>query len=347
MEAHPIPQNVTSFQFKLVGDMTLKQFGYLAIGLTIAYFIFVALVVNYPFIAWPLIILSAFLGFAFAFVPINSRPLDYWLKAFLKAIYSPTKRVWTKDRKIFVQDPLFKSRLFMYISSLNQQNLSTTSAQIKPAPAVSPVPMPPLPQVMPTTEQLDKTVELAREAQSLQVRIIQTERQLNQIKNQAMQPNQPNANYTNQVNSVLDQLQKLLGQASEIKKQMDVLQQPSKQLDATLTPKSEPAVKIKVAVPSKSKQTQVALTTFPNVINGIVKDSSNSYLDGAVVVIYDKEGMPVRALKTNKLGQFSGSTPLPNGTYTIEIEKEGNTFDVLQIDLEGQLIPPLQITAKG
>jgi len=65
-----------------------------------------------------------------------------------------------------------------------------------------------------------------------------------------------------------------------------------------------------------------------------------------VVVIYDKEGLPVRALKTNKLGQFTGSTPLPNGTYTIELEKDSFNFDVLQIELTGPVLPPLQIVAK-
>ncbi|MBU1032130.1 PrgI family protein, partial [Patescibacteria group bacterium] len=92
MEPHPIPQNVTYFQFKLIGDMTLKQFLYLATGCGIAYVLLVFFVSDFPVIAWPLIIISAGLGASFAFLPIASRPLDYWLAAFLKAIYSPTKR---------------------------------------------------------------------------------------------------------------------------------------------------------------------------------------------------------------------------------------------------------------
>ena len=64
------------------------------------------------------------------------------------------------------------------------------------------------------------------------------------------------------------------------------------------------------------------------------------------MVIYDKAGLPVRALKTNKLGQFSGSTPLPNGSYTIELEKDNLLFDVLQIDLEGKVLPAVAISAK-
>jgi len=36
MEQHPIPQQISSYQFKLVGDMTLAQFGKAAGGIVIA-----------------------------------------------------------------------------------------------------------------------------------------------------------------------------------------------------------------------------------------------------------------------------------------------------------------------
>lgn len=336
MDAHPIPQNITSFEFHLVGDMTLKQFLYLAIGLSIAYIVFVAFAINYPLFAWPVIIFSSFLGFAFAFLPIGSRPLDHWLKAFLKAIYSPTKRVWKRQGQIAGQDPLFKSRLLMYVPSFSPQATLPVSSIPNPVAPATPVPQP-----LPTTEELSKTVELARQAQGLQVKIIQTERQLTQLRSQAATPQSHNpqpVNLTQQVNTILEELQKSLTQASQIKQQLAALEQPGE---------SKPKVTVKVALPAKPKQTQLALTSFPNVINGIIKDGSGNYLDGAVIVIYDKEGMPVRALKTNELGQYSGSTPLPSGTYIIETEKEGYNFDNLQIELTGQLIPPLMVTAKG
>ncbi len=91
MEAHPIPQNVTSFEFHLIGDMTLKQFGYLSTGIVLAYLIFIFFVTTIPFIAWPLIVLLSGFGTLFAFVPIQERPLDYWVVAFVRAILRPTK----------------------------------------------------------------------------------------------------------------------------------------------------------------------------------------------------------------------------------------------------------------
>lgn len=344
MQPHPIPQNVTNFQFRLIGDMTLKQFGYLAIGSVIAYLIFVFFSRDYPLVAWPTIVISASLGAAFAFLPVNSRPLDSWVGAFFKAIYSPTKRVWKKNNNTFKNEPLFNSRLITYSASLahtpaNQQILP-------PLPAIAIPKTTPTP--LPTPEALGKTVDLAKEAQNLQFKIIQTERTLSQIKQASETKTQVPIDYSEQVNKILADLQGLVSQASEIRQRIDNVTNPqgtAKPLVAV-----QPAAlreKVKIVIPAKTKQTQLALTTFPNVISGIVKDQTGNYLEGAVAVIYDKEGLPVRALKTNKLGQFSGSTPLPNGIYTLELEKDNFTFDVLQMELTGIILPPIMITSKN
>jgi hypothetical protein len=60
MEQHAIPQNVSSYQFKLVGDMTLKQFFQLAGG-ALAGIIFYSLPLL-GIIKWPLAILSVLSG---------------------------------------------------------------------------------------------------------------------------------------------------------------------------------------------------------------------------------------------------------------------------------------------
>ncbi|MBI2335013.1 PrgI family protein [Candidatus Daviesbacteria bacterium] len=335
MEPHPIPQNVTSFQFHLVGDMTLKQFLYLAGGAGFAYLLFVTVAKDYPLVTWPLIIISSLLGLAFAFLPFASRPLDYWVATFLKTIYSPTRRAWRKTGKDYREDPLFKSRYVMYISSLGPQPVKET------APIAAPAPPAPAAAPLPTTEDLGKTVDLARQAQGLQVKIIQAERALHQIRNEATKPSPVPIDYSQQVSEIMSELQKLVSQASQIRSRLDEVK------PAAAAPPAPPVEKVKVVIPVKPKQTQVALTTFPNVLNGIVKDPAGNYLEAVVTVIYDKEGLPVRALKTNKLGQFSGSTPLPNGTYTLELEKEGYNFDILQIELEGGVLPPLIVMAKG
>ncbi len=348
MDVHPIPQNVTSFQFKLIGDMTLKQFGYLAGGATVSYLMFIFFAHSFPLIAWPIIICSAILGISFAFLPVGSRPLDYWLAAFLKAVYSPTVRVWRKNGKSFKENPSFNNRLMMYLNNANQDPINQQTS--KPAPnqiAEAQTPRPAgTPAELPTQEELSKTVNLARQAQQLQMKIIQTERTLSQIKTAAQKPTPVPVDYGQQVNKILDDLQSLVSQASTIKQEIQSVTAEPQPESASPPPPVILKEKVKVVIPAKPKQTQIALTTFPNVINGIVKNKENDYLEGVVAVIYDKEGLPVRALKTNKLGQFTGSTPLPNGTYTLELEKEGLTFDVLQMELTGQVLPPLLIAAK-
>lgn len=349
MQPHPIPQNVTTFQFRLVGDMTLKQFLYLAAGAGTAYLLFVFLSPIYPIVIWPLIILSALIGVAFAFLPLGSRPLDYWLKAFLKAIYSPTKRVWHKNGKTYKDDSLFNSRFITYLSTLQPHPTFAPSFQQQVILPINPAQSTPTPapeQELPTQEELAKTVDLAKKAQALQLKILQTERTLNQIKTVANKPTAIPVDYSQQVNKILADLQILISQASSIKQQLQIITQPEQVKPEISIPQPIPKTKVKVVIPLKPKQTQLALTSFPNVINGITRDKSGNYLEGAVVVIYDKEGLPVRALKTNKLGQFTGSTPLPSGIYTLELEKENFTFDVLELELSGQILPPLLIIAK-
>ena len=36
MQQHPVPQHISNYEFKLVGDMTLKQFFQLAGGILVA-----------------------------------------------------------------------------------------------------------------------------------------------------------------------------------------------------------------------------------------------------------------------------------------------------------------------
>lgn len=344
---HPIPQNVTSFEFKLVGDMTLKQFLYLCIGVGTAYITFLTLLKPAPFLAWPIIIVASCLGAAFAFMPIADRPLDYWLAAYLKAVYSPTQRIWIKDGQNYSQYPLFKGRTnaipkiripsSLEVPQVNQQ-LASLQAPLQ-AVIQQPIPQPTVvnKENLPTEEELAKTVELAKEAQTLQVKIIEAERQLSQIKNTTTQSNNPQE-YSQQINKVLENFQQLVEEATEIKQEL------AKTTHQPQIPKEQ--VKVSIVTALKPKPSPIVLTTYPNVINGIVTDTENNYIEGVVVVIYDKEGLPVRALKTNKLGQFSGATPLPNGIYTIQIEKDSLVFDVIQIELEGNILPPLIIAAK-
>lgn len=89
------------------------------------------------------------------------------------------------------------------------------------------------------------------------------------------------------------------------------------------------------------------LTRIPNVLNGIVKNEEGNLLEDTIILVKDTKGLPIRALKTNKLGQFVVSTPLPNGKYNIETEKEGFTFAIMEVEAKGEIVPAVAIVGKG
>lgn len=94
MEQHPVPRQITTFEFKLIGFMTLKQFIYLVIFLPIAYV--VLSVFPIPILNLLLAFLVGFTGIALAFIPINDRPLDVYIKNFIKRIVYPTQYYYQK-----------------------------------------------------------------------------------------------------------------------------------------------------------------------------------------------------------------------------------------------------------
>lgn len=349
---HPVPQNVTSFEFHLVGDMTLKQFGYLAGGFAIAYVSFTVLLPINALLAIPLLVFSGLLGAAFAFVPILDRPLDHWVLAFFRAVYSPTQGFWKvpgSKGKTDGTDPIFKDRLQRYL--LNTGAITPT-VEASPAlpqpklsrlipPPVSPTPTPPLPpkpeeKKIPSSENLSGLVKIAEEAHLLRTKLAQTEQEINTLQGTA-HTGAPSPEYQKKFQEVSSNLQNLVEQTESLYHKTVV---GSKE---TITLKPQVAI----IEPLKQPQTQIALTSLPNVINGIISDHQGNYLEGIIVIIHNVDGLPVRALKTNKLGQFSGATPLPSGTYTITLEKEGLIFNTLQITLNGEIIQPINISPKG
>jgi hypothetical protein len=95
MQAHPVPQNITGFEFKLVGFLTIRQFGYLAAAGILSFIIYVLplyLIIK-VFLILPLVLL----GFALALLPVNDIPFDRWLVSFIRSVYSPTKLIWRKE----------------------------------------------------------------------------------------------------------------------------------------------------------------------------------------------------------------------------------------------------------
>lgn len=88
-----------------------------------------------------------------------------------------------------------------------------------------------------------------------------------------------------------------------------------------------------------------SLPDVANVILGIVKDPRGKVLPNILVEIVDSNSIPVRAFKTNQLGQFASATPLPRGTYTVHFEdpQKNHDFDSFEITLDNKIFQPLEI----
>lgn len=109
-------------------------------------------------------------------------------------------------------------------------------------------------------------------------------------------------------------------------------------------PQETPKPTIK-AIPAIGKMAPLP-ATVPNVIVGLVRAPDGLLLTDVVIVVKDPSGEPVRALKSNKVGQFAITTPLPNGQYLIELKKESYQFDTIEVTLDGQIFQPIEIRAQ-
>lgn len=97
MDQHPIPRQITSFEFKLIGFMTLKQFLYLVIFFPVGFVVFK--IIPIPIINALLGILVGAVGLAFAFIPYQDRPLEEWVRNFIKRLNSPTQYFYQKNNE--------------------------------------------------------------------------------------------------------------------------------------------------------------------------------------------------------------------------------------------------------
>jgi len=105
-EQHPIPQDVTGFQFKLIGTMTVKQFGYVAAGVIMAVVVYY-LPLHSAFGVLVKVLLVPLFGASGAiisFVPIDGRPIDLMATNFIKALFSPNQYIYHRQGRVLSFD---------------------------------------------------------------------------------------------------------------------------------------------------------------------------------------------------------------------------------------------------
>lgn len=318
MENHPIPQDITGFQFKLVGNMTVRQFIYLAIGVVIAAFVFFILPI--PFIIRaPVALISVSIGAAFAFIPVGGRPMDTMVANFFKALFAPTQYIYQKTGGDLSQAQKNAE------NQVSASSVSSVQTQTPPHPVLPPPP--------PILSLEDEKPE-------------QTKPQESDLSTEALVKEEST---NTDIHTLLaqTQLQKeaLEKEIENLKIQLNSQKQP---LEAQFVPpQPAPPPSQNQPILAARQAAGLPIPESPNLITGMVNDPRGNPLQGILVEMKDEEGNPVRAFKTNGLGQFAAATSLANGKYILVFEdpKGANKFDALQIEADGNPIPPVQITS--
>jgi hypothetical protein len=388
MEQHPIPQDVTGFQFKLIGSMTVKQFAYVAVGVIIAVVIYY-LPINSPLNFLIKFILIPFIGgsgFAVAFLPIDGRPVDVMASNFFKSLFSPNQYIYHKEEAHFSfatialhpqqtkQNQAATKQTFQstqqnkqkQLQALLQQGSGHTNKALDEREAnflsVFSLPQQGInPQQATPPEKQKETVETLAKKE-----VILTQ-QLSLAKQEETQPHTPSDTESlhKKMQMFEQQLQKIHTQKQQLETDITILKnqlseqakQPTPQpivqtqqqpeegtSQQTPTLVSPPQKQIRIRSLPK-KQDLPSIPETPNIIVGIVKDPRKNVLPNMLVEIKDKDGNPVRAFKTNLLGQFASATPLTPGNYSLSIEdpKKQQMFDSVAIIVNNEIIQPIEI----
>lgn len=370
MEQHPIPQDVTGFQFKLIGTMTVKQFGYVAFGAILAVLCWYAPLQG---IFWQIVTKVILLpifgisGIVIAFVPIEGRPVDVMTMNFIHALVTPNQYIYIKKGRKFsftqityaksspvetttTQKPVSqltagtkKEKQLRALLANNYQNAKNNldqkelaflqSVTTMPMPASQPIttsmPIPAAPAAVQPASTAGQQQNIQKTDTESHQKVLELQKQTQDINAQKVQVEQ--------------ELFKLKNQLSVQKSAVEPAALPQQEVKSLPVQDAAHVHNIPEAMTKSAGFSHVSDT--PNVVIGIIKDSRGNILPNILVEVKDKDGNPVRAFKTNPLGQFASATPLLNGVYTIELEdpKKQHAFDAIQINANGQIMLPIEI----
>jgi hypothetical protein len=375
MIQHPIPQNISAYQFHLIGDITLKQFFILITGIGIA--ILVSQTNLFLIIKLGIIILSLMLGVVGAFLPIEERPLDQWFAAFIKAIYRPSQFIWKRpntepnyftfttspanlipvDTPDMAAQAIKRKRegLKSFLQTLPEQKLINTLEQqeLNSVDSIANLFAAPTPLTAPQAPVLKSYSQPATLTSPTPQTAIEALPHLNTNPLPSQTPIRPSPKTIEVV-----PLKPVIVEHIQLPKTQTTTPVPAASPANAPQPQpqsnnpSSPIIPRAPAIPQAVAQTDATLPfptapSTPNTVVGMILDKSGKIVDNAIVEIRDTNHMPVRATKSNKLGQFFSTTPLKNGTYEIEVEKSGHSFPLIKLEAAGKALVPLKIQASA
>ena len=371
MKQHPVPRDIATYEFQLVGSMTLKQFGWLAGCCLIALAFYASHIPGY--FKTPAVVFFVLMGAALAFLPIQERTLDKWISAFFLACFRPTEFSWKKSKTV----PRYAEERFgaKFIKKAPPK-VRADSAQLANFLKTLPGEEPKDKLEIEEAKKLSQIGLLFKNIAGFDGQLVPTkseqfsgppvffETPLQAPKNKDWQKIKLDGVRVRRLGAVPPTGQPPL----EAKKVIGILEiepvavepmakaqmvepqqkpvQPTPKL--TLAKKSRPQIKSVASTKQAIQFIKTATPTKPNALSGAVIDQKGGLVEGAIVEIKKREnGDTVLVGKTNRLGQFWFAVPLQDSDYYLEIDKDGLKFDIINVKAEGKIIDPIEIQAKA
>jgi len=346
MENHPIPQDVTGFKFRLIGSITVKQFLYI-LGAGALCGVFFIMPISF-LIKWPAIMFIAGVGAGLAFIPIEGRPMDIMVMNFLKALpaenrfifhkkgaegllhdyFTPspvarvqpiTQSVQKDNRRELLMNQLVRKNLPYKVDEKEREQMQNISGMFDN----SDVPV----TGMMNIDTQDNTESITETIATIAPQIPAQSDTYTPPVEIPTEPVIPEAAPTPQPEPILAPTE-----------------------PAPPEPEAEPIQQANMPATTVAPENQIAsgfpdIPDTPNIVIGIVKDARGKVLPNIIVEVIDSGSNPVRAFKTNALGQFASATPLPVGNYQILLEdtRRVHEFNPVDIVINNEIFQPIEI----
>lgn len=381
MENHPIPQDVTGFKFKLIGSITVKQFLYLlGFGILTVVSLMVPMAI---FIKAPLMMLFSGIGVILAFIPIEGRPADVMIANFAKAIPSENRYIFRKKGVNLANYEVFKASAKKSSPQAIQTAVAATAKSAtddKRAILISRLRNSTFRPDDSEIKQLNNIKAFFDEDAKAPIRVIPIQQADAEPQESHAAPIQKTVTVQNVLNVDTEERPVVLiertDEKTEALKKESAVQKPAEpslvqipQAQAQPSAETPPVQAEKTQIPeiklsndthterpelpvAKINQTPSpslagGFPTLPdvgNVVLGIVRDPRGKTLPNILVEVVDSNNIPVRAFKTNALGQFASATPLSDGTYKISFEdpQKQHDFQDINVTLTGEIFQPIE-----
>jgi len=329
MKQHPIPQDITGYKFHLIGSMTLKQFGELAAGAMIAFIVYKSNLIG--IVKWPIFIFIIILAIMIAFVPIEERPLDFWIITYFKNLWKPTKFFWKKTPKI----PDF----FNYKAGENQKY--DVAPDVNYSPARKERIQEYLKSIPNINEGLDEwDLNYNKMANSLIASFDQVKVKAENISIQKEEKtDKPQLKTRIRKLKSLEEIQEKQEKNLETKTEVE-FNEPVQLVEAV----QKDAENVNVVEKNDEQQLE---TEQSNQLRGLIVNNNGLPINNALVEVFaTDQDQALRISKSSVDGEFYIKTALPNGEYIIKTEAEGLNFSPISIRLTGRLVPTIKIAAE-